>query len=142
MNFRRGLFRAWVVLSLIWVCLIGVIFFANAQQYFKPIRLTVAGSNFEFPGTTSRSAVKADLVSFFEREKINGSGRVPPQTDAEQDAAEISQKFTSQDFPEFALQVSALVFAVPAIVFALGALLLWIGAGFRAVWTITGIDTQ
>jgi hypothetical protein len=36
----------------------------------------------------------------------------------------------------------ALVLAVPAIVFALGALLLWIGAGFRAVWTITGIDTQ
>jgi hypothetical protein len=131
MNIRRGLFRVWVVLSLIWVCLIGVIFFANAQQYFKPIRLTVAGSNFEFPGTTSRSAVKAVLVSFFEREKINGSRMVTPQMDPELDAAEISQKFSSQDFPEFALQVSVLVLAIPAIVFALGALLLWIGAGFR-----------
>jgi hypothetical protein len=130
MNVRRGLFRAWIGLSLIWACLLGVIFFSDAQKYFQPIRLTVAGSNFEFPGTTSRSTVKAALVSFLAREKLNGS-RLPTKMDPEQDATEISQKFTGKDFPEFAVQTSALLVLPPAILFALGALLLWIGAGFR-----------
>jgi hypothetical protein len=131
MNIRGGLFRVWVGLSLIWVCLIGVIFFADAQKYFQPIRLTVAGSNFEFPGTTSRSTVEAALVEFLKREKLNGSSRMPPKMDPEQDAAEISQQFTGRDFPEFAVQTSALLVLVPAFLFVFGALLLWIGAGFR-----------
>jgi|SRR5882672_1298654 hypothetical protein len=132
MNIRRGLFRAWVGLSLMWACLIGFIFFADAQKYLQPIRLTVADSKFEFPGTTSRSTVKAALVTFFKQEKLKGQGsKLPPQMDPEQDAAEISQKFTSKDFAEFVLQTSALLISVPAILFILGALLLWIGAGFR-----------
>ncbi len=132
MNIRRGLFRVWVGLSLIWACLIGLIFFADAQQYLKPVRLTVADSKFEFPGTISRSTVKEALVTFFKQEKAKGQGsKLPPQMDPEQDATEISQKFTSRDFPEFALQTSALLVSVPAILFVLGALLLWIGAGFR-----------
>jgi hypothetical protein len=130
MNMRRGLFRAWVGFSLIWVCLIGVVFFSDAQKYFQPIRLTVAGSNFEFPGTTSRNTVQAALVQFFKHEKANGS-KLPPQMDPERDATEITQKITSGDFPEFALQTSALLVLPPAILFVLGALLLWIGAGFR-----------
>jgi hypothetical protein len=95
-------------------------------------RITVADSKFEFPGTISRSTVKEALVTFFKQEKAKGQGsKLPPQMDPEQDATEISQKFTSRDFPEFALQTSALLVSVPAILFVLGALLLWIGAGFR-----------
>jgi hypothetical protein len=129
MNFRRGLFRAWIGFSLIWVCLIGVIFFADGQKYFKPIRLTVADSNFEFPGTTSRGTVKAALLEFLKHKTIKGA--VLSQNDAEQTAIEISQKFTSKDFPEFILQTSPVLVLPPAILFVFGALLLWIGAGFR-----------
>jgi hypothetical protein len=132
MNIRRGLFRAWVGLSLIWACLIGLIFFADAQKYLQPIRLTVADSKFEFPGTTARSTVRAALVTFFKQEKLKGQGsKAPLQMNPEEDAAEISQKFTSRDFPEFVLQASALLISVPLVFFVLGALLLWIGAGFR-----------
>jgi hypothetical protein len=75
MNIRRGLFRAWVGLTLMWACLIGVIFFAEAQKYFRPIRLTVANYQIEFPGTTSRSTVKEALVTFLKQEKLKG-GRI------------------------------------------------------------------
>jgi hypothetical protein len=123
MNIRGGLFRVWVGVSLVWACLIGLIFFSDAQQYLKPIKLTVEGTHFESPGTTSRSTVKAGLVAFL-KQKFSAQM-------AEEDATDISQKFTSRDFPEFALQISALLVSIPAILFILGALLLWIGAGFR-----------
>jgi hypothetical protein len=117
---------------LIWACLIGIIFFGDAQKYFQPIRLTVANYELEFPGTTSRSTVKAALVTFFKQEKLKGQGsKLPPQMDPEQDASDISQKFTSRDFTEFVVQTSGLLISVPAILFVLGALLLWIAAGFK-----------
>jgi hypothetical protein len=130
MNIRRGLFRFSVGLTLIWACLIGVFFFADFQKYFQPIRLTVADTKFEFPGTASRSTVRAALVPFLKQQK-GFKGTLLSQSEAEQDATDISQKFTSKDFPEFVLQTSVLLVSVPAILFALGALLLWIGSGFR-----------
>ena len=65
MNFRRGLFRVWVGLSLLWVCLIGVIFYTDAQKYFQPIHLTVAKYDLEFPGMISRETVRTALITFF-----------------------------------------------------------------------------
>ncbi len=129
MNIRRGLFRFWVGLTLIWACLIGFVVFADAQKYFKFRQLTVDGSVLEISGMASRSTVKATLLEFFKKKTINGAVLTP--SEAEETATEISQKFTNKDFPEFVLQTSVLLVSVPAILFALGALLLWIGSGFR-----------
>jgi hypothetical protein len=121
MSMRQGLFRFWVVLSLLWGCLVGFAVFADAN--------TVAGSNLEFSGLASREEVKAAIVNLLKQKIINGAVLSP--RDAEETATEISQKYTSKDFPEFALQTSSLLVSVPAVLFVLGALLFWIGAGFR-----------
>jgi hypothetical protein len=49
--------------------------------------------------------------------------------DPEQDATEISQKFTGKDFPEFAVQTSALLVLPPAILFAWGSFCFGSGPG-------------
>jgi hypothetical protein len=93
MNMRQGLFRFWVVLSLLWGCLVGFAVFADAKQYFKPISLTVAGSNLEFSGISSRGEVKAAIVNLLKQKIINGAVLSP--RDAEETATDISQKYTT-----------------------------------------------
>ena len=129
MNIRQGLFRLWVVVSLLWVCLIGFIVSNDARKYLATRQLTVDGNVLEISGTTSRIAVKAELLQLFKRQKINGA--ILTASEAEETATESSQKFTSKDFPEFLFEITGVMLLVPAVLLVFGSLLLWIGAGFR-----------
>jgi hypothetical protein len=128
MNIRRGLFRVWVGFTLLWICLIGFIGYSDGQKYLRPFTLKTANYELEFPGTTSRETVRTALLTFFkdqrDKKSANYSG-VP-----ESDAAEISQQFRGEDFPEFLTRMATLLVSGPLVIFCLGALLIWIGSGF------------
>jgi hypothetical protein len=128
MNIRRGLFRVWVSLTLLWACLIGFITYYDGQNFLRPFTLKTANYQLEFPGTTSRETVRKALLTFFKNERDKRSpdyNGVP-----ESDAVEISQQFRGEDFPEFLTRTAILFVAFPLASFGLGFLLLWIGAGF------------
>jgi hypothetical protein len=129
MNARRGFFRVWIAVSVLWACLLAVIFYSDALKYTKPIHLTVAKYELEFPGTTSRETIRLALITFLTQKKPSDPSLA--QSDVGAAASEIATEFRYEDFPEFALRMTLLLILIPGILFVAGWAILWVFAGFR-----------
>src|SRR5208337_5289503 len=64
MNWRRGLFRLWVVSSAAWIAVVVVSLNGNIRSVGAPIALHDRDQRIEFPNDTPRAVMKKALVDY------------------------------------------------------------------------------
>ena len=72
MNWRRGIFRIWIVLSGTWILLVVIFSASRLQEIGNPISISDGDQKFEFPNDLPRDALKAELIQFYAK-KSNSS---------------------------------------------------------------------
>jgi hypothetical protein len=152
-NVRRGLFRLWVVLSVIWAAIVGTFFWDQVASPWLPLK--------NYGHNTSKFAEFAEFADssflkpeFTEKFRVIGFGhfnvdlyvrRTVPEADLEAIADRFFSKFVEPRQAEIeqrrwaALKDAGAIAAIPvAVVFILGAALFWAFAGFRRDRASTG----
>ena len=114
----RGLFRLWLVLSVLWIGAVGIVVWHEKNWMFKPDGLILV------PGST------ADICSTAKDEQqcfdlLRAAGKNPYTALDELDRDRSEQRRKTIQF------VSTVALVPPAFVLALGSALLWAVRGFR-----------
>lgn len=153
MNFRRGFFRVWVAISLLWLCGIGAVSGPAVHKEFQASRLNADIKTFKLllpvRCAETRGEANKDYTTIQYSEpgpwekyatcwyQVEDFRRLYPEyadlgvealSDKLYDGAGISRKRTD---PWGMLRQTLLVVALPIVaLFALGYVLIWVGAGF------------
>ena len=131
MNIARGLFRAWIVISAIWIGL--TVYLSEPKTYTKFWRLVYEaqykdGRIVEFDLTKSQAALAADVTAWMQAQRPD-INILEVQKDSEQLLAYLkSERQLQMDKAKSAWLVTVVP---PLALLIFGLCILWIAPGFR-----------
>jgi hypothetical protein len=132
MNWSRGLFRFWVIISVAWVFLVGVLFVPTIRNMNDPVFFYDGSQVLQFPANTPVENVRARITDYLKTKDAQAtppSQRDPVEYDAE--ANIIMGDYQPRYVKDDAIRSAAFAVGVPISILMVGWALLWIGRGFR-----------
>jgi alkanesulfonate monooxygenase SsuD/methylene tetrahydromethanopterin reductase-like flavin-dependent oxidoreductase (luciferase family) len=134
MNWRRGLFRAWLLISVIWAVLATFIMspLTEWRMANDDVSLSYDGETLIFPATLDRDKIERALVTYIrqrwtETPRENRTREGTPEEIAARMAASHDPYSRWKRMGTIVLAVTA----PPLVLLCLGLALGWVGRGFR-----------
>jgi hypothetical protein len=131
MNWARGLFRAWVVCSLLWVALVAVYAPSEIRLVYAPVILHDGDQRLEFPANTPPAAVRKAVLDYL-KEKF-AKVAPPPQgfvIQYDEAANTIIANFQYRPLWAAVLKIIGAMLSVPAGLLLVGIAGWWVGRCF------------
>ena len=136
MNWTRGLWRGWVVVSLFGIAFAtwGLDPFTRFQRLSDPVRFSADKIELEFPGNTERQVVKKAITKWIQEQRAPGNKSIfdqfdePPEKMADRIIGEYQPKTALLLFSEWA----KLSLLPPLVLLFVGWLLPWVLRGFSS----------
>lgn len=129
MNWRRGLLRAWVALSIGWIALI-VLIAEPFEKWTAPTLFYYKDWRIEIPGHPSRDEAVRVVTGFIQsREPLTRFSDLLPPPVAE--AEKVVGRYRGDEHIQRLIPVTALALGLPAFMLVLGLATWWVLRGFR-----------
>lgn len=132
MNWRRGLFRLWVSLSVPWI--VGIpLAMGIVETWNRPAEIRHGNSSIELPPRTTKAEAQAALEAFIIHRKSDDNpgpfrDLIP---DPKVAAANLTKDYDERANHRAVLEIMYLALGPPVAAFAIGVALLWVARGFR-----------
>jgi hypothetical protein len=68
-NWKRGLRRLWIALSIGWIAMTALIFWDDIRRAYAPVIFSYADMHIEFPARTEAEVIRKVLVGAIEQER-------------------------------------------------------------------------
>lgn len=131
MNWRRGFWRVWGVISIVWIAVAFVIA-APFPSTNPVVRFDAWGHQVKLPADTEKETVRSALIKFLNEERAKDPGPwIEYQGNIDEKVDELIRNYQPTSWFWQLLPFSMIALLPPAILLVLGMALGWIVRGFR-----------
>lgn len=132
MNIKRGLLRAWVVLSVIWVGLIGLLA-DPLESWNRAPKFNYDNISLEMPPRASREQAITAIATFIDQRRSSPSGSFADLLPSPKDAAtKVVGSYDGYTNHWKVASIAAVAFLPPFVLLCLGLAVGWIWSGFAS----------
>jgi hypothetical protein len=148
MNWRRGLFRLWLVVSAVWVLIAVAVSVDSFRQVSAPILLHDGDQQLSFPGNTPLPNVRRAVLLYLRQKPFDPSTAKPvgpspsnlrPVTDPKvldqlngDQANVIVGDYQPRSYQPVVEEAAGIILLPPIVLLILGAAALWTISGFKS----------